>query len=207
MYNYPYQIYCDMDGVLVDFESGAVKAVNRELQSGNPKFPEYAERAVQALGRDYITLDDIQKYSSTQVEAAHEYMYILLEDDENFWANIDWMPDGRQLWDYIRQFESYILTAPMDKNGKSGSLVGKMHWIKKNLGFNDEELREKVNFSHEKWRYAKNHDGKPNILIDDFESKVKPFLEADGIGILHTSAPKTIRILKSIANLKESSLF
>ena len=30
---YPYQIYCDMDGVLVDFEKGVVDQINRELNN------------------------------------------------------------------------------------------------------------------------------------------------------------------------------
>ena len=33
------QIYCDMDGVLCDFEKAVVDAINRELRSGNPKNP------------------------------------------------------------------------------------------------------------------------------------------------------------------------
>jgi len=33
-------------------------------------------------------------------------------------------------------------------------------------------------------------------LIDDFETKVKPFTEAGGIGILHLGAKNTIKILE-----------
>jgi len=198
---YPYQIYCDMDGVLVDFESGAIKAMNKELQSGNPKFPKHAAKAIEALGRNYVTLEDIQKYAPSQVREASAYMYILLEDDEDFWADLDWMAGGEELWAYISQFGPEILTSPMNEGGKTGSLAGKLRWIKKNLNFSDEELEKRVNFEHEKWKYAMTQDGKPNILIDDFESKIKPFLEADGIGILHKSAQRTIKILKSIADL------
>ena len=46
MKSYPYKIYCDMDGVLCDFEKGVIKAINRELSSDNPKNPELAVAVV-----------------------------------------------------------------------------------------------------------------------------------------------------------------
>ena len=56
---YPYKFYCDMDGVLCDFEKAVVDAINRELSSGNPKNPELAAKVVADLGRDHITAKDI----------------------------------------------------------------------------------------------------------------------------------------------------
>ena len=34
---FPYKIYCDMDGVLCDFEKGAVETINKQLASDSPK--------------------------------------------------------------------------------------------------------------------------------------------------------------------------
>ena len=48
-----YEIYCDMDGVIVDFELGTVEYITSDLKSG--KASELAEE----LGRDYITVEDI----------------------------------------------------------------------------------------------------------------------------------------------------
>jgi hypothetical protein len=64
-----------------------------------------------------------------------------------------------------------ILTSPMDKAGKTESLSGKLTWVKKNLGLD----ADKVNFAHDKYKFALSPDGKPNVLIDDFESKVEAF--------------------------------
>jgi hypothetical protein len=119
-------------------------------------------------------------------------MYKLVHDDEAFWVNLPWQPGGKELWAYIKQYNPDILTAPMDKLGKNESLSGKLLWVEKNLGLSS----DKVNFEHKKWKYALSPDGKSNILIDDFQSKVEPFTEAGGIGILHISANNTIKILK-----------
>ena len=56
MKNYPYKIYCDMDGVLCNFEKGAVEAINNQLKSKNPKKPELAAKVIEELGRNYITV-------------------------------------------------------------------------------------------------------------------------------------------------------
>ena len=44
---YPYKIYCDMDGVLCNFEKGVVEAINRELSSDNPKNPDLAKAVIE----------------------------------------------------------------------------------------------------------------------------------------------------------------
>ena len=201
MSSFPYKIYCDMDGVLVDFETGVVDAMNLELKKEFPAFPELAAKLVKELGRNYVTKADIKKYSPSKVDVAAEYMYRLVEGDENFWANLSWQPGGKRLWAYIRQFDPDILTAPMDKGGKTNSLDGKLRWVDKNLNIDT----AKVNFEHEKWKYATSEDGDPNILIDDFESKVKPWNRDGGIGILHLNADNTIKILDTIKNTHEDS--
>jgi len=46
--------------------------------------------------------------------------------------------------------------------------------------------------SKDKQNYLKDHD----ILIDDREQNIQRWVEAGGIGILHTSAENTIRQLQ-----------
>ena len=189
-----------MDGVLCDFEKAVVDAINRELSSENPKHPKLAAKVVADLGRDHITTKDIAKYSPGKSKPAAKYMYSLVHDDEEFWANLPWQPGGKQLWSYIRQFDPDILTSPMDKAGKTESLSGKLTWVEKNLGLN----ADKVNFAHDKYKFALSPEGKPNVLIDDFETKVKPFTEAGGIGILHLGANNTIKILELLKDSEET---
>tara|TARA_R100001126_G_C4759605_1_gene117068 strand:- start:32 stop:604 length:573 start_codon:yes stop_codon:yes gene_type:complete len=189
-----------MDGVLCNFEKGVVKAINLELASENPKNPKLAAAIIEDLGRNYITVNDIQKFSPGKSSAATKYMYYLVHDDVDFWADLEWQPGGKQLWAYIRQFDPDILTSPMDKKGQNESLEGKLIWVEKNLGLSP----DKVNFAHDKYKYAVSEDGKPNVLIDDFETKVKPFTEAGGIGILHLGANNTIKILQLLKDSDET---
>ena len=200
MKNYPYKIYCDMDGVLCDFEKAVVESINRELASENPKHPKIAAKVVADLGRNYITVKDIAKYSPGKSKPAAKYMYSLVHDDEDWWANLPWMPGGKELWAYISKYDPDILTSPMDKAGKTESLSGKLTWVNKNLGLD----ADKVNFAHDKYKFAVSEDGKPNVLIDDFETKVKPFTEAGGIGILHLGAKNTIKILKLLKDFDKA---
>ena len=200
MKNYPYKIYCDMDGVLCDFEKAVVESINRELASKNPKHPKLAAKVVSDLGRNYITEKDIHKYSPGKSKPAAKYMYSLVHDDEDWWANLPWMPGGKELWAYISKYDPDILTSPMDKAGKTETLSGKLIWVEKNLGLSP----DKVNFAHDKYKYAVSEDGKPNVLIDDFETKVKPFTEAGGIGILHVGSKNTIKILKLLQDFDKA---
>ena len=189
-----------MDGVLCDFEKAVVDVINRELSSENPKHPKLAAKVVADLGRNYITVEDIHKYSPGKSKPAAKYMYSLVHDDEEFWANLPWQPGGKRLWSYIRQFDPDILTSPMDKAGKTESLSGKLTWVEKNLGLD----ADKVNFAHDKYKFATSPEGKPNILIDDFKTKVEPFTDAGGIGILHISADNTIKLLELLKQTNET---
>ena len=190
-----------MDGVLVDFERGVVATINKQLASKTPFEPELAAKIYDELRRNYVELKDIKKNSPTSSDAARDYMYVLVEDDEEWWATLPWQPGGKKLWSYIRQFDPDILTAPMDKGGKIGSLPGKRRWVEKILKISG----DKITFEHEKWKYAVSDDEKQNILIDDFPSKIDPWDAAGGIGILHINTDNTIKILKLLKDTDEAS--
>ena len=103
-----------MDGVLVDFERGVVKAINDQLASKNPFRPKGAAKIFKELGRNYITLDDIKKNSSTSSRAARSYMYALVEDNEDWWAKLPWQK---------------LLILDPTKNCMTCSLMGMAHGV------------------------------------------------------------------------------
>jgi hypothetical protein len=72
-----YVIFCDMDGVLVDFDEGYKQLTGVTTQHADSQ----GKNEFWGLFRDSLKNKDISERS--------------------YWANLDWMSDGKQLWDYI----------------------------------------------------------------------------------------------------------
>ncbi len=109
---------------------------------------------------------------------------------ENFWKNMSFMPDGHELWDYIKKYKPTVLTSP---TRHPSSKAGKKVWLKEELPGVPYIIDSK------KEQYAK--DG--YILIDDREKNIKKWEEAGGVGILHKDAESSIKKLKKIMEEKE----
>ena len=149
-----YKIYCDMDGVLVDFERGY-----KEL-----------------TGEDASYKTDPAKFWEPITKAGAA-----------FWIKLKWMPDGKQLWSYIEQYNPELLSAP---SREESSKIGKRIWVKRNMPGTKLILRT----AERKQEFAT-----PNaILIDDRADNVQRWNEAGGVGIHHTSAENTIKQLKDL---------
>ena len=172
------RVYCDMDGVLVDFVGGVVPKVNEALRTPPEGLFELAQEVIAELGRNYVSAADLEKYTPTGSKKASEFMYRVVEDDVEFWANLEWNPEGKALWEGIKEKGVTILTSPMDKRGAQGSLEGKLIWLENNLGLDN---IKGVVFEHEKFRYATTGGGN-NVLFDDFMSKIGPWREEGGKG-------------------------
>ena len=193
------KLYCDMDGVLVDFVAGASKLVNTALK--NPEsyasWEEYKALTTRLHNenRESITVADLEKpeyrgraEEEVMPEARAFMKRLIAEAGKSWWANLPWMPGGKVLWTHLREnHDPHILSAPM--SGCRGCKSGKLEWIRSNLGL---ELK-KVVLMDEKHVLAKN-----NILIDDFEINTVPWNNAGGVAIRHTSAKKTIAELKRV---------
>jgi len=107
----------------------------------------------------------------------------------SFWANLDWMPDGEELWRYIKKYKPNILSAPSQD---PSSRVGKEAWVKMHLknNYNKLYLYSRAN--------KKLFAGENRILIDDMQQTINEWNAAGGIGIHHTSAANTIKELKKL---------
>lgn len=104
-----------------------------------------------------------------------------------WWITLKWMPDGKQLWDYVKKYNPELLSAP---SREEASRLGKRVWVKRELPGVKLILRS----ADKKQEFAS-----PNsILIDDREKNIEQWKNAGGIGILHTDAASTIKQLKDL---------
>jgi hypothetical protein len=166
----PMRIFCDMDGVLSDWDS------QFEKEAG-------------------MTIEEFQKEYSKNAS-----WKLVGKAGEEFWAGMEWMTDGIDLWSFIRKFNPTILSSPsLDPK----SITGKAKWLKKNLNWDfpyitkieDWTGKEKIIFYGNKFEFA---TGPQDILIDDTPKKLDAWIAAGGTGILHTSAKETIAELKKL---------
>jgi 5'(3')-deoxyribonucleotidase len=158
-----YIIFCDMDGVLVDFDKGYEDMTGKSTKHVD----------LQNSKAFWKNLD-----KSIQDKGLTEYDY---------WKNLDWMPDGQTLWNYIKPYHPYILTAP---SLNPGSKQGKKEWVER-LDDMKKQYFKPAKFKHE-------FSGKNRILIDDRADTIENWNAKGGIGILHTSANNTIKQLKQL---------
>ena len=155
----PYQIYCDMDGVLTDYEKRFVQLLKKE-------------------GHKYYSKDLINQVTRPKHFAKLEGEDELENFTDNhigleFWTGMDWMPNGRKLWNFIQPYGPIILTSPSKNNT---SRLGKRLWIKDNLvPAPPVEFR----FGEAKSDFA----NQKAILIDDKPSNLEAFASKGGIAL------------------------
>tara|TARA_Y100001972_G_scaffold126479_1_gene180329 strand:- start:61 stop:618 length:558 start_codon:yes stop_codon:yes gene_type:complete len=152
------KIYCDMDGVLTDF--------NKQFSEIHPWGPKKFE---EKNGKD-------------------EFWELVDDRGVGFWVGMEWMEDGKVLWEYLKaNHDVELLSSP---SRAEHSRLGKRLWVR------NHKLGAKLNlaYSYNKKKYAApNH-----VLIDDRKDNIKGWESEGGIGILHTSAEDTIAKLLNI---------
>ena len=153
-----YTIYSDMDGVLVDFNERF-----KRFSNGVPP-TEYEQK----FGKD-------------------KFWELVDGIGVRFWVGMDWMSDGKQLWDYIKKYNPTLLSSP---SRADHSKMGKRMWRQRNLPTTKLVLAQARN--------KQNYADPDSILIDDRASNIDQWIKAGGIGILHTDTTSTINKLKEL---------
>ena len=153
-----YEIYSDMDGVLTDFDKAFM-----EVSGGI--FPSEYEKS---FGKD-------------------GFWKLIDAEGAEFWEEMPWMVDGKNYWNYIKEYNPTLLSSP---SRSSTSRLGKRLWVKNNLPDTKLILAQ----AKDKQNYAQSN----RILIDDRPSNIDQWRSQGGIGILHTSASDTIKQLKEL---------
>lgn len=118
----------------------------------------------------------------------------LAEAPIEFWSKMEWTQDGKTLWSFLtKNYENIkILSTPAEPWKKdSKSRIGKIIWVKRELGLND----DKIILSDNKEQFI---TSKNDVLIDDRIKNIDKWNNKGGIGILHTSAWNSIEKLKQL---------
>jgi len=171
-----YYIFCDMDGVLVDFDEGYKQLTGMSTHHAD------------AQGKKEFWKAFRQGLKDKNIS------------EESYWANLDWQPGGKELWDYISKYNPYVLTAPAvnfdlpDDQRYSQeyneSMKGKLDWVKRLPNM------RKIYFAAAK---NKPKFARPNhILIDDRQDTIDSWNANGGIGIHYKSAQQVIEDLKEL---------
>ena len=157
---YPkYQIYCDMDGVLTDYEKRFIELLRKE----GHKY--YSKEVIKQVTRP----KHFEKLEGEEELENFTDNYIGLD----FWTGMEWMPNGRQLWSFIQPYNPVILTSPSKHNT---SRLGKRLWVKEQL-----VPAPPVEF---RFGEAKSDFANENaILIDDKPSNLEAFASKGGIAL------------------------
>ena len=171
----PYKLYCDMDGVLTDFESRFHEKLN-------------------TVGKDFYPMRDISKVEKPKdferiFGMTEFWKFIDQTVGVGFWSGMNWMPNGERLWNFIKGYTPELLTSPSRDNT---SRLGKQLWAKHNL---DPKPRVIFAYSADKKRYANEN----SILIDDKPSNIEQWRAAGGIAF----RVKNGDITEAINGLKE----
>ena len=146
-------IFCDLDGVLADFEKGVQKLFNKHPNEINARF-----------------------------------MWSSLRKTKGFFENLEWMEDGRQLWEHIKIYNPIILTG-CPYGGWAEQQ--KYNWCARELG---PDIRVITCKSDDKPNYCIQN----SILIDDRDKIKYNWSVKLGYFITHRNTSQTLEKLEKV---------
>ena len=101
-------------------------------------------------------------------------------DAYHLFRDIPPFPTANKLLELVKSYAGgyRILSSPLGFD-KKGSIKGKREWLAKHI----KVPADKIVFEHDKYKYAVQKDGTPNILIDDYGVNTRAWDNAGGIAI------------------------
>jgi len=136
------------------------------------------------IGKDWRTIKDIGPALQK------------IRDTEDFWLNLPMTSNAKNLLNLIKDVKGNykILSSPLPDDPNSEP--HKREWIKKNLSFFPPQ---DVIITFDKAKFAKQQDGTPNILIDDYGVNIQKWEAAGGVGFKH----KDHKFERTAKNIKQ----
>jgi phosphoglycolate phosphatase-like HAD superfamily hydrolase len=152
-----YTLYCDMDGVLCDFDSRFLEVLRE-------------------TGKKHYSIKGITSANDFEDKYGKEEFWKFIDKTVGvrFWVGMEWTPSGAKLWNFIKKYNPTLLTSPSRDNN---SRLGKRLWVKNHIPGTP------VVFKYSK---VKQEMATPtSILIDDRKDTIDRWNAAGGIGIYH----------------------
>lgn len=165
----------------------------------------------EALPIIYLDMDgviaDLYNHAATIHDVEH-YNHMSDQEWEDFFQDSDAyhlfkdLPVFTTTDSLIKMIKHYvgkynILSSPLSFD-RAGSIKGKREWLDKNIKIKPEQII----FEHDKYKYAVQSNGTPNILIDDYGVNTRAWELAGGIAIKfqadEDSLDKVERVLKKV---------
>ena len=141
---------------------------------------DFLKGADEAVGGSFVSTDKDERWNK-------------INQTKGFWPNLDWMPGGKKLYQFIARYDPYVLSAYSGRDPASKN--GKMKWLNKHTKFSKSNINLVRRADKQKFAMT---DGKPNILIDDYLKNINQWEAKGGIGIHHKNVSKTLAELKRL---------
>lgn len=163
-------LYLDMDGVQADF---------------------FGEWAKMNGVNSYKEISDPERAIADLANSGPEKVY-------NFFAELKPLSGGQRIikWLHANKIPFTVLSAPLRGRYSRYSILGKQDW----LNMHNPGASERAIFTPQKYKYAQDKDGDPNVLVDDHGKYLDAWKEHGGIAIKHkdSDTDRTIRQLEQI---------
>lgn len=123
-------------------------------------------------------LHDVDHYNQMTPKQWEEFFKD--SDAYHLFRDIDPFPTANQLLELVKKYAGgyTILSSPLSFD-RVGSIKGKTEWLKKHI----KVAPDRIAFEHDKYKYAVQPDGTPNILIDDYGVNTRAWDSAGGTAI------------------------
>jgi 5'(3')-deoxyribonucleotidase len=110
-------------------------------------------------------------------------------DAYHLFRDVTPFPTANTLLELVKKYAGgyRILSSPLNFD-REGSIKGKREWLAKNINV----PADKIIFEHEKYKYAVQPDGTPNILIDDYGVNTRAWDQAGGIAVKYQADEDTL---------------
>jgi len=110
-------------------------------------------------------------------------------DAYHLFRDIQPFSTANQLLELVKKYAGgyRILSSPLNFD-REGSIKGKREWLAKHI----KVPADKIVFEHDKYKYAVQPNGTPNILIDDYGVNTRAWDSAGGIAVKYQADEDTL---------------